>query len=295
MTAAAGPSASLVLPGVAALVVVALGAAVLAAARGAGGASARARLQGRSDAAPPPWFTGGVAALDLPVTAEAAWPWAVRSGAGASVLLAVRAPAVLLAVVALGLAAPSGARARARRRTDRDLDRALPALLDDVVAAMASGASLLQGLALAAARGGTVGAELDQVLQRRARGLGLQDVLDEWAGRRPATGLSLLADALALAGATGGSQVGALRSVGDTLREREALHREVAAMAAQAQLSASVLVVAPVAFAAVVALLDRRIAGFLLASPAGWACLIAGAVLDGAGAWWMRRLVGAVA
>jgi tight adherence protein B len=119
-------------------------------------------------------------------------------------------------------------------------------------------------------------------------------VLDEWAARRPDTGVGLLADALALAGATGGSQVGALRSVGDTLREREALHREVGAMAAQAQLSASVLVVAPVAFAIVVSLLDRRIAAFLLASPLGWACLAVGAALDGAGAWWMRRLVGAV-
>lgn len=295
MTPPAWRSATLLLPGTVALTVAAVGLAVLAAARATTGAVVRSRLPGAAASGPPAWFASVLVALDVPAAPEEAWPWAVRCLAGAAVLLAVRAPVVLLVLVTLGLAAAAGVRARRRRASTSALDRALPALLDDVVAAMASGASLLQGLALASARPGPLGTDLDRALRLRSQGLGLQAVLDDWAGRRPTTGVGLLADALALAGATGGSQVGALRSVGDTLREREALQREVSAMAAQAQLSATVLVVTPVAFAAVVALLDHRIGTFLLASPLGWACLVGGATLDGAGAWWMRRLVGAVA
>jgi Flp pilus assembly protein TadB len=35
---------------------------------------------------------------------------------------------------------------------------------------------------------------------------------------------------------------------------------------------------------------DGAAAGFLLGTPAGWVCLVAGAGLDAAGAWWMVRL-----
>lgn len=286
--------ATLLLPSVSAAVVLALGAAVIAAERGSSGVSLRSRLGGGSDLGAPRWFGAAVVALELPVTAEVAWPWAVRALGGASVVLAVWAPAVLVVIGALTCAAGPARRARARRASDRDLDRALPVLIDDVVAAMASGSSLSQGLAAASGRGGVLGEELDHALHRSSQGLELQVVLDGWAERRPASGIRLLADSLALAGATGGSQVAALRSVGDTLREREAQQREVGAMAAQAQLSATVLVITPAAFAVLVALLDHRIAAFLLTSPLGWACLAGGAALDGAGAWWMRRLVGAV-
>lgn len=294
MSLLAWRSAPVVLPGISAVAVLALGFAEITAAHRSSGATVRSRLLGTPTSGPPEWFGSVLHALDLPVAPERAWPWAVRAVAVASVLLAVWAPVVVVLLAALAAGARAGTRARARRAANQDLDRALPALLDDVVAAMASGASLLQGLAAASGRPGALGADLEQVLRLRSQGLGLQAVLDDWAVRRPSTGIGLLADALALAGATGGSQVGALRSVSDTLREREAIQREVSAMAAQAQLSATVLVVTPVAFAAVVALLDHRIGAFLLTSPPGWACLVGGAALDGAGAWWMRRLVGAV-
>lgn len=295
MTALAWRSPELAVPVAAALVVLALGLAVLAAAQGSAGVSVRARLRGELLAAPPTWFAAVARALELPGAPEAIWPWAVRVLAGAAVILALRAPVALLVLLALGLAVRSGLRARDRQAAARALDHELLAVVDDVAAAMASGASLLQALAAAASgQAGTVRTELGLALGRQARGLKLQEVLDDWAVHRPATGIGLLADALALAGASGGSQVAALRSVGDTLREREALQREVGALAAQAQLSAAVLVVTPAAFAAVVAVADHRIAVFLLASPLGWMCLVAGAGLDGAGAWWMRRLVRSV-
>lgn len=117
--------------------------------------------------------------------------------------------------------------------------------------------------------------------------------MDRWAVERPGTGVGLVADALALAGHSGGSQADALLGVAGTLRERQALGREVRALGSQARASAAVLVVTPIGFAAVVALVDPRIRHVLLATPLGWACLATGLLLDAMGAAWMRRLLAA--
>jgi tight adherence protein B len=80
--------------------------------------------------------------------------------------------------------------------------------------------------------------------------------------------------------------------VTDTLRDRVALDREVAALSSQARASAAVLVVAPIVFAVLAGVADPQVAQVLLAEPLGWACVAGGAVLDGLGALWMTRLVG---
>ena len=76
------------------------------------------------------------------------------------------------------------------------------------------------------------------------------------ARRRPGVWLGA---ALALAAEAGGSVASVLDGVTDTLRDRVALDREVAALSSQARASAAVLVVAPVAFAVLAA--ARRPAG----------------------------------
>ena len=61
---------------------------------------------------------------------------------------------------------------------------------------------------------------------------------------------------------------------------------------AQARMSARVLSALPVAFGLWCLTTDRRVARFTLGSPAGWACIAAGAASNVAGWWWMRRIVG---
>ena len=102
---------------------------------------------------------------------------------------------------------------------------------------------------------------------------------------------TLLADALAISAATGGSQLRAVDAVIDAERERAALRREVRALASQAQTSAVVLVVLPVGFAVAVAAVDPRVRAFYLGSALGVGCLVVGCLLDAAGAWLMYRLV----
>jgi tight adherence protein B len=105
----------------------------------------------------------------------------------------------------------------------------------------------------------------------------------------------LAVTALALGGKAGGEVARALDRVAATLRERRELRAEVRALATQARASAGVLIVAPLAFAALVSTIEPAVAGFLLASPLGLACLAVGLALDGLGALWMAHIVDAAA
>lgn len=180
----------------------------------------------------------------------------------------------------------TGGAARARRRADR----ALPALLDQVTRQLRSGASL------PAAVGAAAGGAVDDASRRLADDLGggtpLVPAVDRWRQAYPTPARDLVAAALTLASEAGGSVASVLDGVSDTLRDRVALDREVAALSSQARASAAVLLIAPVAFAVLAASADRRVAGVLLGRPVGWACVAAGLTLDALGALWMSRLVG---
>jgi tight adherence protein B len=184
------------------------------------------------------------------------------------------------------LAALTGGDARARRRADRSL----PVMLDQVTRQLRSGASLPGAVAIAASAGTDPGTR--RLGDDLAAGAPLGPAVVAWHADCPTPARGLATAALSLAGDAGGSVASVLDGVTDTLRDRVALDREVAALSSQARASAAVLVVAPVAFAVLAAAADPRVARVLLGSPLGWACLVAGAVLDAVGALWMSRLVG---
>ena len=95
---------------------------------------------------------------------------------------------------------------------------------------------------------------------------------------------------IALAAESGGAAARAIDGVAATLRANLALAAEVRAQAAQARLSALVIAVSPVAFGALAAGTDRQTADFLLRTPIGLLCLVAGLSLDAAAAFWMHRI-----
>lgn len=165
-------------------------------------------------------------------------------------------------------------------------------LVDELTASLGSGASPVQALSAASRLPGPMAEGLCRATRQIGHGRGAQEVIDEWAAAHPEVGAPLVADALALADATGGSRTRALGGVRATLREAEGLASEVRALAAQTRLSATVLTVLPVGFAALVAAADSRIASFLFGTTAGWFCLAGGAVLDAVGALWMSKLTG---
>lgn len=207
----------------------------------------------------------------------------------------VLGPAV--AVLALGttLVGPCIGLWTLRDRGERRVEAALPTVLETVAGSMRSGSSMLQALGAAGdVMPGVLGVELAAVVACTERGSPLAAELDRWVERRPIPGLRLTVAALALGAHTGGPQARALDAVATTLRDREAVRREVTALASQARASALVMTVIPVGFAALASLLDPRVAHVLTATPIGLACLGAGLVLDAAAGVWMARITGAL-
>jgi tight adherence protein B len=177
-------------------------------------------------------------------------------------------------------------------RRDARLERELPALLEAVARSLRSGAAIPVALREAATSGSLAAEDLAAVLAEVDRGRPMAVALYRWAAGRPRPGVRLVVGALRVALASGGTPARAVDGVAATLRERAEVDREVQALATQARISAVVITVAPLAFAALGVLGDEHTATFLLRTPRGLACLAAGVALDACGAWWMARLAG---
>lgn len=275
------------------MLVAATGAALLAAGSGRRSPLVAHEAVGETrSSAPPRWFASAWPALAPGPSAEEAWPRVQLGAVLSAAVVAVSHPEVLAVGAGLLAVAPTMARLRAASRRRRPLAD-LPAAVDALVAALAAGASPLR--AVASVAGGEASADLGRVVRTVDRGSTLQEALDRWATAHPRADARLVADAVALAGTRGGSLVEALRGVGDTLRDREAVARETRALAAQARMSAQVLVVAPVGFAGLMAVADPGVRHVLTATPLGWACAVVGLLLDLAGWRWMRAVTARVA
>jgi tight adherence protein B len=171
----------------------------------------------------------------------------------------------------------------------------LPGALEDVARSLRSGTSLRVALAEAStAAAGPARRDLGVVVEHVDRGVALGEALDGWAERRPAAEVRLAVAALGLGLDAGFTSARTVDGVAATLRERAAVAGEVATQATQARLSALVIALLPVAFTTWASLTDGRIAGFLFASPAGWACLFGGVTLNAVGAAWMARIMRSV-
>ena len=178
----------------------------------------------------------------------------------------------------------------AQHRAERAVERDLPTILDAVSDAMRTGSSLAAALTEAAAVArGVARADLQATIDDVGR-LGVAGALHAWGERRRAPSVRLTVAALSLAAELGGSAQ-PIDGVAATLRERMAVEREARALTAQARSSAAVIIVAPLAFVTLMAMADDTVVPFFLHTSLGLACVAGGAALDGAGAWWMLRIL----
>ena len=177
-------------------------------------------------------------------------------------------------------------------RSHRSVD---PAALLGFRAALDRGASVLQAFEAMASGSDQWAIGARRVVERVAAGSAMQPALDAWVEEDRDPSVRLLIDALAISGSTGGSHRRAVDAVIGAVREHAALQREVRALASQARTSAVVLVVLPIGFGVALAAADPRVRSFYVGSAVGPGCVVAGCLLDAAGAWVMLRMVRAVA
>lgn len=239
------------------------------------------------------WLGARLAAADLALLPERVvrW-WGAGLVAVPLVWLAFGPVAGTLAVLCAVAGPPLGLWLARGRRAER-LDRELPTELDRLASAVRAGATVRGALQSAdpASADGPAAVALAEVGGDLRRGRPFAEAVDAFAARQPSRATSLVATSLVLAATAGGSPARALDGAAATLHERREAERDLRAAAAQARLSALVISVAPLGFAALAAGTDPRVLAFLLGSPAGVACLLLGLGLDAVAAWWMHRIV----
>ena len=179
------------------------------------------------------------------------------------------------------------------RRRDASIVAALPDVLERVASGFRAGAGPLGALAEAAT--GTdlpepLAVDLARLVQRAEEG-GLAAALDSWASERPLPAVGATAAALAVTVGAGGPAASALDGLAAGLRDRHDAAAEVAALSAQARLSALVVGAAPLVSLALSLLVDPRVAPTLVGTPPGRLCLLVGVALEGLAACWMHRIV----
>jgi tight adherence protein B len=179
-----------------------------------------------------------------------------------------------------------------RRGREAAIVAALPDVLERVASGLRAGATPLGALAEA---GGAdlpepLAADLSAVVQR-AEDEGLSLALGRWATERPLPAVAAVVAALEVAVGAGGPAAPALDGLAAGLRDRQDAAAEVAALSAQARLSAIVVGAAPVVSLALSLLVDPRVAPTLIGTAPGRVCLLAGIMLEGLAGRWMRRIV----
>ena len=89
----------------------------------------------------------------------------------------------------------------------------------------------------------------------------------------------------------GGNLSELLGKVSETIREREYMRRQVAALSAEGKMSAWVLGCLPPGFMGYLLLTNGDYVMVMFTEPMGWAMLAGMALLLGVGVFWMSRLV----
>lgn len=206
----------------------------------------------------------------------------VLTGVGlGSVVGLVAGPLVLLGI----------ARSRAEKLTSR-VDDQLPDVLDQLASSMRSGYSLTQAIEAVADDGAApLGPQLARVLAETQVGRPLDDALQAMAERVDSTDLSWTVRAMIIQARTGGKLSDILEVLGEFMREREEVRREVKALTADGRISAAVLIALPFFVTGAILFTRPEYLQPLIVEPLGRVMLAGAAVFMTFGIVLIRKMV----
>lgn len=215
--------------------------------------------------------------------------WTLVAG-GLGVLLA--GPIVGLVMVVL---VPLGARLLLRFRAGRRR-AAFADQLDDSLQLMASslraGHSLLRAVdAVSQDAASPTAEEFSRIVNETRVGRDLGDSLDEVAARMGSEDFTWIAQAIAIHREVGGNLAEVLDAVGHTIRERNAIRRQVKALSAEGKLSAIVLGALPFGIFGFISMTNPGYVAKFTQSAAGYGMLAAVVVLMLVGGFWLKKTV----
>jgi len=201
----------------------------------------------------------------------------------------------LLAGLALGVATPLLVRVFLGLRISRR-EHAFADQLDDSLQLMASslraGHSIMQALAAVASEAEQPSKEeFSRIINETRVGRQLGDSLDEAARRMNSQDFLWVTQAVAINREVGGNLAEVLDGVSGTIRERNAIRRQVKALAAEGKLSALVLMLLPFGIGGFLLITTPSYLAPLTQGLLGYVLLAAAAILLVVGGLWLRKSV----
>ncbi len=197
----------------------------------------------------------------------------------------------------IGLAAfvVLGARFLLERRTEKRR-AAFADQLDDTLSLVASGLRAGHSLpramdAVSHEAESPTAEEFARILNQNRLGRDLGEALQLSAERMHSDDLAWVAQAVAIHREVGGNLSEVLDHVGETIRERNQIRRQVATLSAEGRMSANVLIALPVLIAIVLAVMSPGYLLGFLTTPLGWLMIAASLVLFAIGVIWLRAVV----
>jgi tight adherence protein B len=197
--------------------------------------------------------------------------------------------------MALLVAVPFGAKLllkfRASRRQATFADQ-----LDDSLQLMAgslrAGHSLLRAVdSVAHEADAPTSEEFSRIVNETRVGRDLNDALDEVAERMGSDDFTWVAQAIAIHREVGGNLAEVLDAVGHTIRERNAIRRQVKALSAEGKLSAIVLMALPFGVTLFISMSNPAYIAKFTQSVTGYAMLAAAVVMLLVGGLWLKSTV----
>jgi tight adherence protein B len=133
--------------------------------------------------------------------------------------------------------------------------------------------------------------EFARVVNEHRLGRDLGEALQLCAERMQSDDLAWAAQAVAVHREVGGNLSEVLDHVGETIRERSQIRRQVATLSAEGKVSANVLIGLPIAIAAVLCVVSPSYVGVFVSTPLGIGLIGVSLVLFVLGVLWLRAVV----
>jgi tight adherence protein B len=133
--------------------------------------------------------------------------------------------------------------------------------------------------------------EFARVVNQHRLGRDLGDSLQSCAERMQSDDLAWAAQAVAVHREVGGNLSEVLDHVGETIRERNQIRRQVATLSAEGRVSANVLIGLPLVIAAVLSIVSPSYLSVFVTTPLGFGLIAVSLVLFVVGVLWLRAVV----
>jgi tight adherence protein B len=212
------------------------------------------------------------------------------AGAAAGTLL-FRVPGALI-LGGLGLVVPRLLVNRTRRKRRDAFAAQLDGTLQLLSGSMRAGYGLLQSVNnISAEAAAPTGEEFGRIIMETRLGRDLVESLHALADRMDSDDFRWVVQAIDIQRSVGGDLAEILDTVGQTIRERNQIRRQIKALSAEGRISAYILIAIPFALAAFIMMMAPEYIAPLWTTTAGKMAVAVGGMLMLTGVVWIRRLI----